>query len=178
MPSGAPARSHAVERHGADAGRSRPGLRAPGRSGRRRAGRRGGRSSARRCRRWRGSRDRSCRPGSPGTSGKQPVAASPARSIATTTATPSATERMVRAVRSRSRRSGRRMRVRRSFIARSMDCDAAVAQAGRGRRRWRRLRRCGWPSGRWRRSAWRPRGGGRAPGRRWRYRDCRWARRR
>ena len=53
-----------------------------------------------------------------------PVAASPARSIATTTATPSATASTVSEVRSRSRRSGRNISVRKSFI----NSHAAVAQ--------------------------------------------------
>ena len=47
----------------------------------------------------------------------EPVAESPASSIATTTATPRATAKMVRAVRIGSWRSGRRIRVRKSFIA-------------------------------------------------------------
>ena len=133
---------------------------------------------ARRCRRW-PTISRSVLPASVSMDErKEPVAASPARSIATTTATPSATERMVSAVRSRSRRSGRRMSRRRSqHHARSMtECGRRAVRSAR--RRWRRPRRCGWPSGRWRRSAWRSRAAGPAPGRRWRCRDCPWARRR
>ena len=44
-----------------------------------------------------------------------PAAASPARSIAITTATPSAIESSVSSVRIRSRRNGRRIKRRKSF---------------------------------------------------------------
>ena len=101
---------------------------------------------------------------------KEPVAASPARSIATTTATPSATASTVSRVRARSRRRGRRMSRRRSFMARIVCGRRADVRV---RRRWRRLRHCGWPSGRSRRASSRRHAAGRAPGRRWRYRDCR-----
>src|ERR1035441_4448312 len=67
---------------------------------------------------------------------KLPVAASPARSMATTTATPSATARMVSAVRGKSRRSGRRMRVRRSFIRGAANPGCGRLSAGpSGKRR-------------------------------------------